>query len=98
MERYLIKLSINYDDELDFNFYEVWSENKVNKFKKLLDTHYEDEVEFDLGSNIVCNFTGEFILSNIEFIKIPEPSVKFVDKYITDTKISSIYDLFNECI
>jgi len=100
---YLGRLDINWADEIDFTFFDVFSkkdkEDLVSALKKLGD----EEITINFGTNEYGEYSGNDILEDLDFTEIPDiPTKKFIEENvcsyhnsITDV-LEDVYDYVDD--
>ena len=92
---YLGKLGLNWADEADFVYYDVYDEAEKKELVDALTKIGNNEVPICFGTNEDSDFTGNQLKNSIEWTKIPSAEVrKFLEKHICDynNSMSSILD------
>ena len=96
---YLGKLDINWADEIDFTFFDIFSkedkEDLISSLKKLGD----EEITINFGTNEYGEYSGNDILEDLEFIEIPGIATKeFIEEHVCGydnsimDKLEDVYD------
>jgi len=96
---YLGKLDINWADEIDFTFFDIFSkedkEDLVSSLKKLGD----DEMTINFGTNEDGEYSGNDILEDLEFTEIPDIATKeFIEENVcgyNNSIMDALEDLYD---
>jgi len=96
---YLGKLDINWSDEIDFTFFDIFSkedkEDLVSSLKKLGD----DEMTINFGTNEDGEYSGNDILEDLEFTEIPDIATKeFIEENVcgyNNSIMDALEDLYD---
>lgn len=78
---YLGKMNINWADEIDFVFFDVYDENGKKELVSALRKFGSDEITLCFGTNEDSEYSGDDLLSAIEWTKIPDEATK---KFLED--------------
>ena len=91
---WLAKMSLDWDDEADFTYYEIISDSDKQKYEEYLSKYKDITVNKYFGTNEDSDFTGEEIDGSIEWFEIPSNEVlKFIEDAVVDYGGGEISDL-----
>ena len=100
---YLGKLELNWADEADFTFFDVFSEEEKEDLVSALKELGDEEITISFGTNESSEYSGNDILEALEFEKIPDAATaKFIEEHVCSysnsimNKIDSIYDMIDD--
>ena len=96
---YLGKMKINWADEIDFVFFDVYDEDGKKELVSALRKLGSNEITLFFGTNEDGEYSGDDLLSAIEWTKIPdEATKKFLEDNVCDYDnsindvLDSLYD------
>lgn len=82
---YLGKMNINWADEIDFVFFDVYDEDEKKELVSALRKLGSNEITLCFGTNEDGEYSGDDLLSAIEWTKIPdEATKKFLEDNVCD--------------
>ena len=82
---FLGKLSLNWADEIDFVFFDVFEEDEKKELISKLHKLGNDEITLCFGTNEDADYSGNDLLESIEWIKIPDDATrKFLENKVCD--------------
>lgn len=93
--KWLCKCEMNWADEADFTWFEIFTDEEKKEFLAYLKKHADDYTTVYFGTNEYSEFTGKDIANCLEWKKIPdETTEKFLKNFVVswDTNISSLAD------
>lgn len=100
---YLGKMNINWADEIDFVFFDVYDENGKKELVSALRKLGSNEITLCFGTNEDSEYSGNDLLYAIEWTKIPdEATKKFLEDNVCDYNnsinnvLDSLYDDFED--
>ncbi len=80
---YLGKLDINWADEINFVFFNIFSKEDKEDLVSSLEKLGDDEITINFGTNEDGAYSGNDILEDLEFIEIPDIATKeFIEEHV----------------
>lgn len=96
---YLGKMNINWADEIDFVFFDVYDEEGKKELTNALRKLGSNTITLCFGTNEDSEYSGDDLFDAIEWIKIPdEATKKFIENNVCDYDnsindvLDSLYD------